>query len=68
MTDIKTPKLEIMKPGIATTEFWLTALALVCVTVLISLDKVTVNQIGELWPLLGSIGAYAVSRGIAKRG
>jgi hypothetical protein len=52
-----------MPRGIHTSEFWLTLVTIVCLTVLVALDKVTLEiALG----LLGASGIYTASRGVAK--
>lgn len=57
-----------VKPGVRSTEFWVMLVLMVCVTTLISLDKITIDQALKLWPLFLGSSAYSLSRGIAKRG
>lgn len=51
--------------GIYTTEFWLTVLTVLCATAL----TVTGHLDADNWMLVatGATGAYAVSRGLAKK-
>lgn len=53
------------RPGWQTSEFWLSALALVCATVL----RLTQNIDADAWMVVvtGSTVGYGVSRGLAKR-
>ena len=53
-----------MKPGVFTTEFWATVVAIVGLVVLSGLDKLTPEVIAAI---AGPTGIYAVSRGLAKR-
>lgn len=57
-----------VKPGIKSTEFWLVAFVIAGVVVLILFDRVTVDEVVDLWPLFLGSSAYSLSRGIAKRG
>ncbi len=51
--------------GIHTSEFWITVLTIICLTILVALDKVTLEiALG----LLGASGAYTMSRGASKWG
>lgn len=51
--------------GIHTSEFWLTLVTILCLTFLVSIDKVSVEiALG----LLGASGIYTASRGVAKLG
>lgn len=59
-------ELQASRPGWQTTEFALTALMVVAVTVLIAVGRMEVDDIFELWPLAAGIGGYALSRGMAK--
>jgi len=54
------------KPGWQTTEFALTALLVVAVTVLLAIGRISVEDIVDLWPLAAGISGYALSRGITK--
>lgn len=56
------------KNGFLTSEFALTALLILCATILISLDKLSIDSLVSLWPLFTSASAYSISRGLAKRG
>jgi hypothetical protein len=58
----------IDKPGVKTSEFWLTLVCMVCVTLLIAVDKLQIDQVIDLWPMLSLIAGYSVSRGLAKKG
>lgn len=58
----------VSRPGWQTTEFWISTLLIVGAFLLVALDKVTVDQVLQLWPMFATGGAYAVSRGMAKRG
>lgn len=57
---------EETKPGWKSTEFWLTGLVIVGVVVLMLADKLTVEDVVQLWPLFASVAGYALSRGMAK--
>lgn len=57
-----------VKPGVRSTEFWVMLVLMVCVTTLIGLDKITIDEALKLWPLFLGSSAYSLSRGIAKRG
>lgn len=61
------PTAKVDKPGYYTSEFGITALVIAGIVVLILFDKMTVQQISEMWPMFIGTGAYVVSRGIAKR-
>jgi hypothetical protein len=54
------------KAGLASTEFWLTLLAVIAATILCATHSITADQ----WMTVtaGGTGAYAISRGIAKKG
>lgn len=52
--------------GPKTTEFWVTIIAVVGVFGLLLTGKITVQQVVDLWPALGAVTGYAVSRGMAK--
>lgn len=54
-------------PGWKTTEFWLTLVVAAGCFALLLAGKVTLAEIGELWPIFLGTGAYAVARGSAKR-
>lgn len=56
------------KPGWYTSEFWLTSLVIVGVFASLILGRITVNDIANLWPLFTGPAAYALSRGLAKKG
>lgn len=53
------------RPGVRTSEFWLSAGVIVCATVLVALGRLD----ADMWALvsIGGSGAYGVSRGLAKR-
>lgn len=53
-------------PGWTTTEFWTNALLIAGVILLISLDRITLDDAVKLWPLFASSGLYSLGRGIAK--
>jgi len=53
-----------MKPGVQTSEFILAVVTLVCLTVLVALDKIDGTVFGTL--LTTVTGAYSLSRGVAK--
>lgn len=55
------------KPGYLTTEFGLTALLIIGAFMLVLFDKITVQQITDLWPAFASVATYSVARGITKR-
>jgi hypothetical protein len=55
-----------MTEGMKSSEFWLAALTLVCVTVLLGLGKITAQDLGAILGLTGSSLGYSVSRGLAK--
>lgn len=54
------------KPGVLTSEFWLTALPLVGVMVLLGVGSLDVDDAFRLWPLFTGGGLYSIGRGIAK--
>ena len=53
-------------PGWKTSEFWVTVIGIISVTVLIGLERMTVADLERLWPLAVGAGSYAISRGMAK--
>ncbi len=57
----------VVKPGHMTTEFWLCVLGIICTFTLLLMNRITVKDVQDLWPLFASIGAYALSRGAAKK-
>lgn len=57
-----------LKPGWKSTEFLLTALLIVAVTVLLGIGRISIKDVVDLWPLAASVGGYALSRGLAKKG
>jgi len=54
------------KPGYKTSEFWMTALVVVAITLLIAMGRISTGDVLDLWPVLGSVVAYSLSRGQAK--
>jgi hypothetical protein len=54
----------IAKPGLRTTEFWLTLAVIVAASVLLALGKI--DQAAWLTAAGVSSGGYAISRGLAK--
>lgn len=54
-----------MTDGTRTSEFWISILVLVAATVLVAIGKLEADQ----WMIVatGSAGAYAISRGLAKK-
>lgn len=62
------PATAEVKPGWHTSEFWLTALVIIGVFASLILGRITVNDIANLWPLFTGPAAYALSRGLAKKG
>lgn len=60
--------LSARKPGIKTTEFWVTSLVIVAVVVLVLFDKVSIEQVVDLWPVFVGSGIYTLSRGLVKSG
>jgi hypothetical protein len=54
----------ICKPGVRTTEFWVTIVVVAAASVLLGLDKI--DQSAWLTAAGLSSGSYAVSRGLAK--
>lgn len=53
-------------PGWKTSEFWLTALPIAGVFVLLAIGRLEVDDAMRLWPLFTGGGMYAISRGLAK--
>lgn len=53
-----------MKSGISTTEFWITAIIVISVTILL-LTK-TVSEDFAKWVISLSAGGYSISRGLSK--
>lgn len=54
------------KPGWKSSEFYITALLIVALVVLVLFDKMTIEDVVNLWPVFVGTGAYALSRGLAK--
>lgn len=48
--------------GVWTSEFWLTALCIVGVVVLLVTGTITVEELQQLWPLAGLAGVYTGGR------
>ena len=72
-------KVKVVKPGIKTSEFWVTLIVSV-ISLLVMLGVIKSEQIEEALPLADiivqvaagvvaalSTGAYAISRGVAKK-
>lgn len=55
------------RPGWKTTEFWITVTAIAAVVVLMLAGRLTIEDVLQLWPIFFGGGAYAVSRGLAKK-
>jgi hypothetical protein len=55
------------KPGWKSTEFWMNIAVVLATTTLLSIDKISVEDVQKLWPVfLGPGIGYSVSRGLAK--
>lgn len=56
----------MMTEGMKTTEFWLAVVVMVCATVLAFAGHISDAQWMQVMSIV--VGAYAVGRGLAKRG
>jgi hypothetical protein len=52
--------------GVYTSEFWLSLVAIVCITLLLFFDKVSPQEIGGILGVAIPVAGYAISRGLAK--
>lgn len=56
------------RPGLKTTEFWVTVLPLAGIIIAVLMGRITTEQALNLWPvIMGALG-YSISRGMAKSG
>ena len=61
-----TPKRAPLRAGWKTTEFWITLVSILSVTILLYSGAISVDEASVLWPLFLAAGGYSIGRGLAK--